>query len=99
MAGNEESVFAHAQELEDTQQRAAYLDQACAGDSKLRRNVESLLSAYHDGQFLESPVAALVDTVEEPRGESPGTVIGPYKLQDQIGEGGMGVVYLAEQTE
>src|SRR5205814_8678646 len=52
------------------------------------------------GGFLERPAAHLVATVEEPPvAERPGTVIGPYKLWQQIGEGGMGVVFMAEQTQ
>ena len=84
-------------------QRAGFLDEVTAGDPALRERIESLLRA-HDGSggFLDEPVirfAATVDPAgaEPPLAERPGTVIGPYKLLEQIGEGGMGVVYMAEQ--
>jgi tetratricopeptide (TPR) repeat protein len=94
---NEESVFAEALEIEDLQQRAAFLDRACAGNPALRRNVQSLLSAYGAGQFLEPPTPGPAATTDEPIRERPGTVVGPYKLMEQIGEGGMGLVFVAEQ--
>ena len=83
------------------ERRAAYLDQACGTNHELRREVESLLAAHDQaGSFLESHLARLPGTVDEPSiAEKPGTVIGPYKLLQQIGEGGMGTVFMAEQTE
>jgi serine/threonine protein kinase/tetratricopeptide (TPR) repeat protein len=94
-----ETLFAEALEIASTDDRAAYLERACAGDEGLRRQVETLLEA-HDraGRFLEPP--GLASTTDRPRPvDSPGTVIGPYKLMEQIGEGGMGVVYVAEQSQ
>jgi serine/threonine protein kinase/tetratricopeptide (TPR) repeat protein len=96
---NEESVFEQALEIEDLQARAAFLDRACAGNPALRKNVQSLLSAYGGGQFLELPAPALAATTDEPISERPGTVIGPYKLMEQLGEGGMGLVFVAEQQQ
>src|SRR5215470_8185417 len=88
MSRNEETMFAEALEKRDLQERAAYLDEVCGDDTDLRANIESLLSAYEDGQFLESPAAALAETADlSPQTEGPGTVIGPYKLLEQIGEG------------
>src|SRR3954453_2282959 len=83
------------------ERRAAYLDQACGKNHELRREVESLLEAHDQpGSFLQSRLARLPGTVDEPPvTEKPGTVIGPYKLLQQIGEGGMGAVYMAEQQE
>jgi serine/threonine protein kinase/tetratricopeptide (TPR) repeat protein len=95
---NEESVFAEAQALQNPQERAVFLDRASAGNPEMRRNLESLLSAYDAGQFLEAPAVAPVATIDNPVRERPGTVIGPYKLLQQIGEGGMGTVFMAEQT-
>ncbi len=85
-------------------QRAAYLNEACAGDADLRRRIERMLAAQAEAaSFLETPPSAIVaiasPTIELPAHEKPGTQIGPYKLLQQIGEGGMGVVYMAEQTQ
>jgi hypothetical protein len=101
MNAREESVFAEAQGKQDLQELAAYLDRACAGDPALRKNVESLLAAYEAGQFLESPAAGLAATGDETvaPAESSGCRIGPYKLLEPIGEGGMGIVWMAEQQE
>jgi serine/threonine protein kinase/tetratricopeptide (TPR) repeat protein len=77
-----------------------FLDQACAGDAALRASVEKLLRAQAQmGSFHEDPRPPLFATVDAPAiSERPGTVIGPYKLLQQIGEGGMGTVFMAEQT-
>jgi len=74
--------------------------QACAGDVRLRAEVERLLRSRSElGSFHESPRPDPPATVDAPIiGERPGTAIGPYKLIQQIGEGGMGTVYMAEQT-
>ena len=96
-----DEVFFAAMERETPEARAAYLDEVCASDPDLRRRVERLLDAQPKvGSFLDSPAAGETVTLPPPQAmEGPGTVIGPYKLLEQIGEGGMGVVYMAEQTE
>src|SRR5262245_44781366 len=81
--------------------RAAYLDQACGDDRAVRQQVEALLHAQAAaGSFLQAPPTGPCASVGEPPvSEAPGAVIGLYKLLQQIGEGGMGTVWMAEQKE
>src|SRR5437773_1622302 len=81
------------------QDRARYLDEVCGGDLELKRRVERLFRAVSEaGSFLETPAQDPSPTVDQTVAELPGTVIGPYKLLEQIGEGGMGTVWMAQQT-
>jgi eukaryotic-like serine/threonine-protein kinase len=92
------AIFGAAIDLPESQ-RAAFIERACAGDEQLRKRIEALVRAHHSaGAFMENP----------PRIPSPGIAdlaltnqsgqrIGPYKLLQEIGEGGCGVVYMAEQ--
>jgi hypothetical protein len=99
-AMTEREMFEAALEL-SPEDREAYLDGACEGDPALRQRLAALLRK-HDraGRFLEKPALPELVTVDAPAfGERPGTVIGPYKLMEQIGEGGMGLVFAAEQQE
>jgi len=96
-----EAIFFAALEKGSPEACAAYLDQACAGDPGLRLRLGKMLAAQAKaGSFLEQPARSPVATIEEqPFTECPGTVIGPYKLMEQIGEGGMGLVFVAEQQQ
>src|SRR5262245_33652493 len=97
------TLFAEALEAATPQAQAAYLDQACGDDQELRARLEALLRAHRAaGGFLGGESAAVdsVLTVEAPPpGDAASTVIGPYKLLQKLGEGGMGTVWVAEQAE
>src|SRR5437763_13315810 len=94
-----DSIFCSAIEIESPDERRVLVEQACGDDVDLRNQVERLLHAhFHGRSILDAPVQP-VATVDEPLRETAGTVIGPYKLIEQIGEGGMGTVWMAQQTE
>src|SRR3984957_4457884 len=100
----EVAVFSAARRL-PPHARAAYLDEACAGDAALRRRVEELIRASEEaGGFLQNaaaipPVPKATIRVKPVPIEKPSDRIGRYKLLQQIGEGGCGIVYMAEQQE
>jgi serine/threonine protein kinase/tetratricopeptide (TPR) repeat protein len=107
----EETIFAAALEKAAGAELQAFLDEACAGDAALRQRVERLLAADRqsagilergpeaDGSEALASAAPAATGNFEPLSETSGTVIGPYKLLEQIGEGGMGAVWMAQQTE
>ena len=82
------------------QDRSALLDHECAGNTDLRRRVVAMIAAAADENFLSSPTASPADanrTEVAPIREGPGARIGPYKIIGEIGQGGFGTVYMAEQ--
>src|SRR5688572_16631703 len=105
-------LFLKARELPSAEAQQVFLERACAEDAALRAEVVSLLEASaRAGSFLDSPVVGLPwpplddrpgvkgsSPVAEPIREQLGTVVGPYKLLQEIGQGGMGTVYMAEQA-
>ncbi|MCA9194916.1 MAG: protein kinase [Planctomycetales bacterium] len=105
------TIFNRALELESSEQREQFLNQICADHGELRQRVEQLLNAHQAaGAFLGGAAANLAATehvsASNPSSSqtaelrfAPGTRIGNYKLREQLAEGGMGVVYVAEQTE
>ncbi len=109
---NESQIFGNALKLATPGEQAAYLDAVCAGNDDLKAQVEALLKAHAtDPGFLEEPAGPLggrtqapplsgdaTQSPPAPAAEHAGTVIGPYKLLQEIGEGGMGTVYMAEQA-
>ena len=94
-------IFLQAVELDSPGKRLEFLDGACASNEPLRREVERLIGAHEQlSSFMECPAAPFCDTANwAPVTESPGTVVGPYQLLEQIGEGGFGFVYLADQRD
>jgi serine/threonine protein kinase/WD40 repeat protein len=100
---NEQTIFTAALERVPAD-RSAFLDEACGADKELRERVDKLLGLHADvGSFLEAPPSAVVVESSPATAQSPsersGTQIGAYKLLQQIGEGGFGIVFMAEQTE
>lgn len=94
------SIFNNALELDDPAARARYVNEACAGDGVLFERVEKLLRAHDEaGAFFSQPSKRGAAGPALPLTEKAGDIIGRYKLLEQIGEGGCGVVYMAEQQE
>jgi serine/threonine protein kinase/Flp pilus assembly protein TadD len=93
------SIFLEAIEIAAPSDREAFVARACGGDSQLRSAVDALLAAHGQaGDLLDAP-DRLARTTEKSVSERPGMQIGPYKLLQQIGEGGFGIVFMAEQIE
>src|SRR5262245_59218425 len=98
---SERSIFIRALETDDPAKRADLLSRECGDDVELRRRLERLLSAHTaEGGILDQPAVNEPATdLFRPITERPGAQTGPYKLREKIGEGGFGVVYVAEQEK
>jgi serine/threonine-protein kinase len=98
---SEQEIYIEAMNRRHPEDRCRFLDVACAGNQVLRERVEKLIRQSDElGSFLEHsprPLEATADT--SIAAEQPGSQIGPYKLLEPIGEGGMGTVWMAQQTE
>jgi WD40 repeat protein/serine/threonine protein kinase len=100
----EESLFAAALERPPGAERRAFLDAACGGDAQLRDRVERLLAADEHTRGILDPGPPVTSTLPqeppaEPTTRDLGSAVGPYKLVQELGEGGMGTVYLAQQSD
>jgi serine/threonine protein kinase len=95
-----DAILSAALELPSAEERAEYVQRICGDNAELQKRVDELLAAHFAaGEFLEQPAATILCRNGEDIQAGPGTLIGPYKLLQQIGEGGMGIVFMAEQTE
>src|SRR5215471_10263140 len=97
--GSDKEIFFAALDQPTAEARGAYLDRACANDPARRARVEALLvDHFRQDSFMRETAAQTA--VSNPEGaEGPGSMVGPYKLLQVIGEGGCGIVYMAEQSQ
>ena len=98
---DEKAIFNVARKIDSPDARTEYLEQVSGRDPRLFDRVNALLCGWSKQEsFLESPPVHIDSAIDMPPiAEQVGTTIGPYKLREQIGEGGMGVVYMAEQRQ
>ena len=95
---NEGDVFGVARQIQSEEARLQYLNQVCGDDTARRARILRLLDEDKRDSFLEKPILAAEATLDASNlAEKEGQVVGPYKLLQQIGEGGFGIVYMAEQ--
>src|SRR5436309_426768 len=92
------AIFLEALDCKGADELMRFLEQACGSDAALRTRVEELMRAHRDAGAFLGGAEKQGATCDQPSAERPGTVIGPYKLLQQIGEGGFGVVFMAEQS-
>src|ERR1051326_7432554 len=101
---DESAIFNAARQIASAEARRQYLQEACGDDRTLHARVEALLRVHEEEQsFLEPSPHPAFSSPESRLGggvsERPGVQVGPYKLVEQIGEGGFGVVFMAEQQQ
>src|SRR5262245_19060442 len=93
-------IFYAALDRQSPKELSRYLDEVCGSDTAIRAEVEALLDSHRQaGNFMGGTSSSEPDIIDKTPAESLGRQIGPLKLLQVIGEGGMGVVYLAEQRE
>src|ERR1700722_14928009 len=97
---SERDIFIAALQQPKGPERVAFLAEACRSQPGLQQQIAALLDEHdHLGDFLDAPAFASTVHFDEPLIETLGTLIGPYNLLEQIGEGGMGLVFMADQLQ
>ena len=105
MNPNREELLFQLALTKSSDERAEFLERECRNDAALRARIAALLAAHDQpGELLATPTPGVKATIklefaEEPADEAVGQTLGRYKLLERVGEGGCGVVYVAEQTE